>query len=503
MQNPTAEQRAFAEELLTGKTSISLNAVAGSGKTSTLVWAANLFKPRPGQMMALAFNKKIAQELEKRMPPAVDCLTLNGLGHRAWQQRLGKRLNLDDKKLGNICSQVVKENQCSDSWKALRDLCARAKDAGLVPDSPITKSFYSILTDTTENWFSLISAHSIEGGEDLIPLARKVLISSISEALKGTIDFSDQLYMTCIAKARLPQYEIVLVDEAQDLSEIQHELISRCVTPGTGRIIAVGDPKQAIYGFRGAHNKSMEVLSLRFNSKALGLTCTFRCPSAIVLLAKEIVPAIHCPEGAEEGLIVRHENDKWSPKTLLSGSTVLCRNIAPLIRLGFQCFREEVSCWVVGRDLGKGLIKAAKELSGFSPKELHDSVRAWHDQKKTIANSNLELISQADDTAEALHFVIESSKATSPGDIIHQLERLFSKEGGSITLSTIHRSKGLEWDIVYILDSWRMPARFAMKAAANDPEGAGWMLEQEKHLKYIAVTRARKELHFISYEECY
>lgn len=498
MQNPTTEQRDFAAELLSGTSSINLNAVAGSGKTTTLVYAANMLKPTAGQVMALAFNKKIAMELEKKLPGAIDCMTLNSLGHRAWQQRLGRRLTLNDRKVGEICSKLCKEHDIGDSWKSLKDMVIKAKDAGLVPDSGITKGMFPILPDTQESWYDIIPAHSIEGGEDLIPIARKALIESIGEALRGTIDFGDQLYMTCITKAKLPQYELVLVDEAQDLSEIQHELISRCVKPG-GRLIAVGDPKQAIYGFRGAHSQSMEILAARFGSKEMGLTCTFRCPKAIVELARRIVPQIHCLESAEEGEIFRPKN--WTPSDLKEGSAVVCRNIAPLVKLGFACFRENVSCWVVGRDIGAPLIKAAKELNGTSPAELNASIANWLAQKSAIANGNLELISRAQDTAEALYFVVSSSNARHNGEVVEQLQRLFSKEGGSITLSTIHRAKGLEWDIVYFLDSWRVPAKFAQRAADNDPQGCAWMLEQEENLRYIAVTRAKKELHFINYEQ--
>ena len=506
MIQQTAEQSAFIKALSEESYSIALNAVAGSGKTTTLVLAAQALKPKPNQVLALAFNKKNAQDLEKKMPPAVDCMTLNALGHRAWQQRIGKRLFLNDRKVGEIASELCKEQQVEDSWADLKNLIVQAKNVGLVP-SDMT-GCVSMVEDSEENWNDLIAKHNIEDFKGLIPLARKGLRKSIAQALQGTIDFADQLYMTACYKAKMPQYPIVLVDEAQDLSEIQHELIARCVAEG-GRLIAVGDPKQAIYGFRGAHSNSMEVLKTQFSMTELGLTCSFRCPQAVIRLAQEIVPQITCLPEAPEGLAIwldtRKDDDKdsrsWAVTDLKPDSVILCRNIAPLIKLGFECFRNSVSCWVAVRDIGAPLIKASKELDGENAKELYDSISQWYEKKVLFANSNLELISRAEDVAEALRFVVESINAKSAGDIEDQLRRLFSKDGGSLTLTTIHRAKGLEWDRVYLLDPWRIPAKFAVRAANNDPAGCGWMLEQEAHLRYIALTRAKQELYFISYPE--
>lgn len=496
MINQTQEQQSFIEALSQGHSSITLDAVAGSGKTTTLVLAAQALNPKPSQVLALAFNKKIATELEKRLPKSIDVRTLNGLGHRAWGDFLKRRLTLNNDKLGTICSEVCKELDIGEHWRSLLTLTQKAKEAGLAPNT--TQGCIGLMKDEMESWAWLIAQHNIENGEKLISAARKVLSKSILSALGGEIDFSDQLYMPAIFRAPMPQYPIVLVDEAQDLSEIQHELIARVAKHG--RLIAVGDPKQAIYGFRGAMSNSMEVLSNKFNSQRLSLSYTFRCPKVLVKMAQEIVSNIKCPDGAENGAFFDLGQD-WTPEDLAPNSAILCRNIAPLLKLGIQCFRAGISAHIVGRDIGAALIKAAKELSGSSTKELHDSVRDWQGKKRILANGNMQVMAKADETAEALHFVIEQAKAQSPHEVENQLKKLFSKDNGSITLSTIHRAKGLEWDQVYLLDSWRIPQKFAQVAVENDPEGCAWMLEQEQNLKYIAITRARKKLIFIEYEK--
>jgi len=69
-------------------------------------------------------------------------------------------------------------------------------------------------------------------------------------------------------------------------------------------------------------------------------------------------------------------------------------------------------------------------------------------------------------------------------------EHLFAS-GGTINLLTIHKAKGLEYDVVYHLNPHLIPAKFAISEAE---------LEQEENLRYVATTRARKELWFVNSE---
>ena len=73
------------------------------------------------------------------------------------------------------------------------------------------------------------------------------------------------------------------------------------------------------------------------------------------------------------------------------------------------------------------------------------------------------------------------------GELRSQLEALFTRTTGTILLSTIHRAKGLEWDVVLLLDSWRMPSKQALKAG-------GEALQQEYNLQYVAETRTKQTL---------
>jgi DNA helicase-2/ATP-dependent DNA helicase PcrA len=95
-------------------------------------------------------------------------------------------------------------------------------------------------------------------------------------AMKGDCDFNDQVLMPTIFHGAFPRYPLILGDEAQDLSALNHATLRKLV--GKRRLIAVGDPCQAIYGFRGAHEESMSLLREEFDMRELPLTISFRCP---------------------------------------------------------------------------------------------------------------------------------------------------------------------------------------------------------------------------------
>lgn len=497
----TLEQKAFIENLAFGGDSIQLSAVAGSGKTTTLMLGLEGVLVPYEKVLLLAFNVKIKEELAKRAPRGCNVLTLNGLGHRAWMRHTGKKLFLNARKVGNIVSLLCKDPNDKERnaylqglWPDIKDLVNKAKAVGLLP-AQFTQG-KGLVHDNEAQWRALAQRHSIEFSEDILRLAKKALITSTTMALGGEIDFEDQLYMPACFRSNLDKYGLVLVDEAQDLSEIQHFLISRCVAPD-GRLISVGDPHQAIYGFRGALSDSMPALASRFNSIELKLTYTFRCSKAATLEAQRYVPHIKAAEGNLPGS-VRRLGTEWKPQDIEAGSVVLCRNIAPLVKLGMQFIKAGISAYVAGRDIGAPLIKAAKHLNEF--KNPHDAIVEWNHLELKKAEGNLETISLINDHTEALLSVMEVSNAKSSRDLVNTLQILFAKTTGSIVLSTIHRAKGLEWDSVYILDFWRIPQKWILKAVKASPD-AEWMLGQEKNLAYIAVTRTKDKLTFIDYAE--
>lgn len=493
----TPEQIAFCEEVAHGNGSILLEAVAGSGKTTTMMQATRQLRPGSG-VLACAFNSKTATELKTKLPGWIDTATLNAIGHRAWGATTGRKLEVNPRKMGIITSELCKRYETPDLWAAIKDLSSKAKSSGLIPHNAEGYEATVLIEDTDENWEALAMYHNIEltGGstKTIITIAREVLEMSIVQSFNGTIDFDDQLYMSALFPSRCPTYNMVLVDEAQDLSSIQHILLEKTLKLG-GRLIAVGDPKQAIYGFRGADVNSMQTLATKHDMKRMTLTVNFRCGRVIIERAQQLVPAITAWSGAPDGSVV--QLDEWVVSDImLRNSVVVCRNIFPLVKFGFTLIRAGVGVHMLGRDLGKTLENIAKKLSASSLEELVNAINTWRDNEivKAKARDSLDLIDWITDMADSLVSIATDVNATSSAMLTAGIVHLFSESPGHIQLSTIHRAKGLEWDNVYFLDPWRVPAKFAVCAAQDDPTNCGWMLEQEDNLCYIATTRAKHNL---------
>src|ERR1700683_577875 len=130
---PTEEQLAVCEAM-PGSDSVMVNAFAGCAKSSTLALAAPGIKV---PALALAFNKKIAKDLEPRLPGNFTVKTLNGLGFGAWiRANPGAKFTIDDRKLGKLVSTVARERKIdlsSDQWDQLRRLVSGVMLAGITP----------------------------------------------------------------------------------------------------------------------------------------------------------------------------------------------------------------------------------------------------------------------------------------------------------------------------------------------------------------------------------
>src|SRR5215467_13366572 len=294
----TEEQVAICDATGRGTKSIMVNAYAGTGKTSTIEASAQRIKE---PALALAFNKKITDELAGRLPPNFAVKSLNGAGHLAWIKTLnGASIKLDKQKLGKLVTSVAQENRVhlqSWQWDAVRQAVTSAMQAGISPGNegrPLTP-------DTYENWESLIDVPSADEVPMVYDLARQVLEADISLAKQGHISFDDQIYCPVILGGRWVRYPRVVIDESQDLNILNHKELELC-SRDDGLITAVGDPKQAIYQFRGADANSMEkIRRIKDGWEDLALTLTFRCPKKVVARQQDHAPGYRAYEKNHEG----------------------------------------------------------------------------------------------------------------------------------------------------------------------------------------------------------
>jgi len=307
----------------------------------------------------------------------------------------------------------------------------------------------------------------------------------------------------------MSKFDLVCVDEAQDMNRLQIELLKRLMAPG-GRLCAVGDSRQAIYGFRGADAQAMERIRREFNvseGNNLPLSITYRCPRAVVAVAQLWVPHIQPSDSAPEGEVV--QLDSWKKdsakafESLESGSMVVCRKNAPLVGAALKLLAQGRKAIVRGRDIGKNLTKLIDKLvkklgigdekkgkfvrGEWIPAAIDDSVAALFGEVNTWAEvesaklrraQKTNQAQQVEDQAETLMAIMRGAQSVQ--ECRDRIEKLFSDDSVGVVFSSIHKSKGLEAPTVLWLGG----------NATEENHDAS----QELNLCYVACTRAQQKL---------
>lgn len=488
------KQLAIFEFIKTGTGSATVKAVAGGAKTSTIVQGATFLDPKL-QSVFVAFNRNVKEKLAAELPPYCRAMTLNGMGMQAWTRHIpnGRGLKVDASKTRTLMRTLLSEADGKAYGSGVAKLVALAKSEGLVPTGALAGAT-GLVRDTDDFWLAMIDKHGLEFEEGAderrgIHLARMVLVESI-KVREQLIDFDDQLYMPVIMGARFYQNDFLFVDEAQDVNAIQRAMLKRALKPA-GRLIAVGDPHQAIYGFRGAETDGMAKIEQEFNCRELWLDVSYRCPKAVVAEAQQYVSHIQPSPAAKDGSVLRHGT--WNHTLFSPADAVLCRQTAPLVDLAFKLIRNKVGCRVLGREIGQGLISMVEKMRARDIDALELKLAAFLEREtaKFMAKGQEEKADALSDRVATLHVFIEALPETNRTvrGLTEAITNLFSDNGsGVLTLCTGHKAKGLEWERVFLLDWHLCPSKYARQ---------DWQMAQEVNLQYVMVTRAKSELHYV------
>ncbi len=473
--NPTQEQQAIYDELAfiaSGSNpgqNIFIQAGAGCGKTSTIVTGAEYFTDRPRDVNYLAFNRSIADELKTRLPGEIRASTFHSACLSALTRALPKRPQTDKFKTKVIAKSVIPEDRQEHYKYCVPRLVSLAKNSGILVLAP----------NEIQTYVDLAILHSIE--KDTVKTdwheAGKYCAQIIERSYKSldVIDFDDMLWLTYCRQIQLYKYPFIFTDESQDFNAVQLALLSRMTYP-TSSVIAVGDPYQAIYGFRGALDNSCARMIDKFDMRVMPLPVSFRCAKSIIRVAQQFNPDIRALPDAPDGQVVDLYDD-WSLNTFQPGDAVLCRTNAPVVRLAFQLLAGRRQCYIEGREYGEQMITLVKKIN---PTSIHDLPKLLDAQVQAQPDNHMLF-----DKAEAIKSLCLGCSNTS--DLITLIDTLFTKKPDAIVLSSVHKSKGLEWNRVFVL-GWHslMPHP---KSKEDD--------QQELNLKYVACTRAKRELFFI------
>lgn len=495
---PSVFQKAFFDFVEYETGSAVLEAVAGSGKTTTIIEALKLFREGT-TVLLLAFNKTIADELAARVQAAgvkasVEVKTFNGLGHSILYKRLG-RLTLDNRKMRGVIKGLMDTFDYQEFGQVVFELVGYARRFGLVPEGIRSAP---LMPDTAESWHWLINHFGVEVEkdqvQDVIDMARRAIRAGVEMAAEQrVIDFDDQVYLPAIKKMARDTWDVILVDEAQDVSPVRTRLIEMCLRPG-GRMFAVGDSFQAIYGFTGSDSEAMNTLRTKFDAVSLPLSISYRCAKKVVAAAQQVMPAIQAAETAPEGIV--EYLPAWVGEDFQPGDMVLCRKNAPIVSLAWKLIGKGVACRILGRDIAGGIVKLINDLQprGLNGQHgLAGKLEAWRlaEVGKWKKEERDDMVEAVNDKASCVEAIMARSTVRTVPDLIRSIEAMFTDDSSgdkAVTLCSMHKSKGLEADRVFILDRDLLPLKSAKQA---------WQIKQENNLLYVALTRAKKELYFI------
>ncbi len=463
-----------------------VNACAGSGKTTTIVSALDMIQTNK-RVLFCAFNKRIADELQKRVPKHVRAATLNSIGWGILRS-MKADCKLDAKKNDAMVYAVAKkekgEGQQTEIYVnevkyAMSKLIGLAKANLLNPNSPEDMGKLEDMmldgdSDLTANDFPILEA------------AYKLACNTLS-----IVDFDDQIFQPVARKWVKGQYDFVMVDEAQDLSTAQMELVLGLCRAG-GRVVAVGDKRQAIYAFRGADFTAMDKLQEALCAKELPLSVCYRCPKNVVKQAQQIAPEIEFHPDAPDGSVKKMEIQAMMD-TVKIGDFILSRTNAPLLGMAFKLVAKRIPAKVLGADVAVSLVNLLKRLAGakggkpYSEDTAVIVANAITERDEQVAKlMTLNKVRRAALVQEKYDTIINlASVAPTTTECIEFIHSVFTNTaGGAVTLSSIHKAKGLEADKVYLLTA-NLPHPLAQTEKAQ---------VQEANLKYVGITRAKQEL---------
>ena len=526
-----------------------VNSKAGGGKT-TLLKAMLLFFPKDAKILIVAFNVHIKDAIANSgvlTKNKQTVSTTHGLGFSMLiKHRYGKAPKVDSSKVRKIITTEIDLLLSANQAAINKSIYAKY----LSPDTlehllsffdelkkPVARETKSLNIKALIDWqVEIIGAckktltnPSIETLESLVqtyrldlslidiesnwkPLQKaleKAILLAIPDVLEknneiyertGDIDYDDMIYLPNELDLPASDKTVLLVDECQDLNFAQIALIEKYHRLGA-RIIAVGDPRQSIYGFQYAVPDCWDELKKRFNLTEINMNYTYRCGKNIV---KYIVDnGYHdnfiAHENNPDGNVKRIEQTGLVPM-LKAGELVVSRMNAPLVRLCVSLYLHKKPAKIRGRgDLSLELINMLKPYCNTQEKwkNREGFEKWWSDSNRRI---NELFLDGQEVSAELLKDKVECicilmddlGRKCSSFTIFEELVTdLFTDESdGGIVLSSIHRAKGDEADTVYVLGYPHLPY---MNKATSD-----WEREQELNLVYVALTRPKNNLFLVN-----
>lgn len=459
--NWSTEQTAIFNWGETGHGNAVIEAYAGTGKTTT---AKELFSHCPESTILYAvFNKRNQLEAQTKITDSrVDVRTLHSLGYR-YIQNVWRGVKPDGSVEFDRIKKAAGEELTTEHIGSMVQLVSRLKNTCIEPSVEDIANAADIL--------------DLELPVNFVEIAQGALDLAKSRDMQSRISFDDMVWLPVAMNWVRPDYELVLCDEAQDQSLPQLMMVRQA---SSGRVVVVGDSRQAIYSFRGAVQNSMQWMTKELNAQVFTLSTTYRCPRSVVTLANKIVPGYNAHETAPDGSV----SVVQTVYTAKPGDFILSRLNAPLMGVCLGLIKRNIPARIEGRDIGHQLATIAKKLNARSVPEFISKLDSWYARqvKRFQGTKNAEQkLENSQDIRETLEAVAEDAKSVS--DIVNRLQTMFSDKDDvpMVVCSSVHKAKGLESERVFILAE---TLRYGKTV-------------EESNICYVAITRSKNSLFFV------
>jgi DNA helicase II / ATP-dependent DNA helicase PcrA len=555
-------QKAIEDEFVSGNKNIVINALAGTGKTTLLRHLAGHKKPNE-RWLYLVFNKKNQVEAtsgKSPFPPGVDVKTTHSFLGEVLRNnsKVGKIQHTDigKDKIGGLLDGAwfaekaeqqmgIPKNLLWPLKSRVKKIASLAKAFAIMPDANVKQNVeqlmhkYGIDGDLTSD-MKRPPQNPVDYTQEVITLATDILSQSLPgqsshPELRGVRDHDDTLWYAAIHADEIhwPQYDVVLADEVQDFNKAQLIMLKKLGDSGA-RIVAVGDPHQSLYSFRGADSEAFGNVQSLLGGAGRGaqtfdLPTNYRSGKNIIDFVNKNTHVKGLKAGKDHDGVVTNDkkysdvqntvSEEWNKDGKLKMETAyIARTNKPLVLAALHLIKSHIPFVIIGRDFADDLVKFVRRVSNGRTVDIQsfwnqmhqdmDDKRRWYTGK---AKKEQEL-KEAQETTDALDEILQFLADKQWGDVktsedfVNYLKRIFgglnvdenaadAKKFESmdphkfVVLTTAHRSKGLEFKRVFLLRNDLFP-----HPSAKTPDE----LAQEGNAKYVAKTRATHELHVLN-----
>lgn len=470
--NPTSEQQTIKETFDSTRV-LKVNACAGSGKTSTLIYLAENNK---SPSLYICFNKVIAEEARTKFPEHVECRTTHSLAYQQFGKALFHKLSRPKgayKNVAGTSSETQKYYSIPDFVQCKPSVSGKTI-ASLARET--VKRFQNSAEDYPEYkhvpYYEIVQLQKTHDSLDTHALSKEVL-SHAKQLWKDRINPYSPVLANPDTYLKLWQlskpvlnFDILYFDEAQDTNPAVLDVIQR----QTCKICYVGDTYQSIYQFRGAVNAMETIVApTKYLSKS------FRYGPEIAKVAKTIIAGAIDVQGLDSitSTVLPLSGNTGVYTYIFRTNSALLEKAIELIDSG-----ESIAVEVDVKGFIKKLTSAQSLYFGNVKDVKHDDIAcfsSWYD-----------LLEAAQEDAELKRIAkIVIEKKTEY--YITKFDDIVSKSKANVLLTTAHKSKGKEWNHVKVADDFMLRTKEGKQVLKDVPQA-------EVNMLYVACTRATHNL---------